>query len=78
MNFLKGGLDGQVEKVIDQAADAAKQTVSSMIGGGEKKEKKQAGGIGDMVSGAINKAASDAAADAGAEKLASIGKKLLG
>ncbi|KAL6475540.1 hypothetical protein MHYP_G00165800 [Metynnis hypsauchen] len=77
MDFIKGGLDGQVEKVIDQAADAAKQTVNSMIGG-EKKEKKQAGGIGNMVSGAINKAASDAATEKATEQACAFGKKLFG
>ncbi|KAG9268021.1 hypothetical protein AMEX_G18905 [Astyanax mexicanus] len=84
MSFLKGGLDGQVEKVIDQAADVAKEKVGSLIGGGEKKDKKQGGGgaggagIGNMVSGAINKAAADVAADKAADKVMSIGKNLLG
>ncbi|KAL7869444.1 hypothetical protein AOLI_G00134320 [Acnodon oligacanthus] len=76
MDF-KGGLDGQVEKVIDQAAGAAKQKVNLMIGG-EKKEKKQAGGIGEMMSSAINKAAADAATDKAKEQACAFGKKLLG
>ncbi|KAL7856759.1 hypothetical protein SRHO_G00156580 [Serrasalmus rhombeus] len=77
MDLVKGALDGQAEKVIDQAANVAKQTVNSMIGG-EKKEKKQAGGIGNMVSGAINKAASEAAADKATEQVCDFGKKLFG
>ncbi|KAG7324918.1 hypothetical protein KOW79_011234 [Hemibagrus wyckioides] len=71
MNLPKGVVDGQVNKVIDQAAGVAKQKIGTMIGGDQKKEKKEAG-VGDMISGAIGKAAADQAANQAMD----FGKKL--
>ncbi|RXN09617.1 hypothetical protein ROHU_031284 [Labeo rohita] len=81
MNFLKGAADGQVDKVIDQAADVAKEKVGALIGGDKKKpggakDQKGAGGIGDVLSGAIGKGATDAAAKSAADQAMDIGKNL--
>ncbi|KAI7796815.1 hypothetical protein IRJ41_007066 [Triplophysa rosa] len=78
MNVGKG-MEGQVDKIIDQAAGVAKEKVGSMIGGGKKKEQKGAGGdVGNMLSGAIGKAATDAAAKGAADQAMAFGKNLLG
>ncbi|MCJ8738726.1 hypothetical protein PDJAM_G00038990 [Pangasius djambal] len=77
MNFAKGAVDGQVNKVIDQAAGVAKEKIGEFIGGEQNKNKKQAGGIGNMVSGAIGKAAADHVAGDAAEQALSFKKKLL-
>ncbi|KAI5623443.1 hypothetical protein C0J50_17230 [Silurus asotus] len=77
MDFGKGGIDGQVNKVIDQAAGAAKKKINETIGGNANKDKKPAGGIGDMVGGAITKAAVDQASGKAADQALAIGKKLI-
>ncbi|KAA0725162.1 hypothetical protein E1301_Tti005874 [Triplophysa tibetana] len=81
MNIGKG-MEGQVDKIIDQAAGVAKDKVGSMIGGG-KKEKAGAGagaggGVGDMLSGAVGKVATDAATKGAADQAMAFGKNLLG
>ncbi|KAK2876433.1 hypothetical protein QQF64_004779 [Cirrhinus molitorella] len=82
MNFIKGAADGgQVDKIIDQAADVAKEKVGAMIGGDKKKaggakDQKGAGGVGDVLSGAVGKAATDAAAKSAADQAMDIGKKM--
>ncbi|MCI4384489.1 hypothetical protein PGIGA_G00039130 [Pangasianodon gigas] len=76
MDFPKGAIDGQVNKVIDQAAGVAKEKIGEFIGGEQNKNKKQAGGIGNMVSGAIGKAAVDQVAGNAADKAIPFTKKL--
>ncbi|KAK2866590.1 hypothetical protein Q7C36_002646 [Tachysurus vachellii] len=77
MDLAKGSLDGQVNKVIDQAAVAAKKQIGGIMGN-QKKDQKQAGGVGDMVTGVATKAAADHAANKAAEQAIAAGKKLLG
>lgn len=57
----------------------AKDKVGSMIGGDKKKAKDQKGegGIGDMLSGAVGKAATDAAGNKAAEQALAFGKGLI-
>ncbi|MCI2534568.1 hypothetical protein, partial [Listeria monocytogenes] len=64
---MKGAADGgQIDKVIDHAAGVAKEKIGSALGGNKKAPtgKNQDAGVGDMISGAIGKAASDTS-DAG-------------
>ncbi|KAK7134747.1 hypothetical protein R3I93_017994 [Phoxinus phoxinus] len=73
-------MDKNVDKVIDKAAGVAKEKVGAMIGGkkaGGAKDQKGEAGIGDMLSGAVGKAATDAAGNKAAEQALAFGKGLI-
>ncbi|CAM4710174.1 hypothetical protein PO909_012736 [Leuciscus waleckii] len=75
-------MDKNVDKIIDKAAVVAKEKVGGLIGGDRKKaagakDQKGEGGIGDMLSGAVGKAATDAATNKAADQALAFGKGLL-